>query len=145
MTTFVDLLKSEIARVARKELKPDVRALRKAVGTHRSEIAALKKQLKLLASQVKALQRHAKSGDVDTAMSAEPVRRSRTSFGPAALTDLRARLGITKGQLARLLGASSVSVRKWEAGAVQPRAAQLLKIANVVKLGKRSAMAQLGD
>jgi len=41
------------------------------------------------------------------------------------------------------LGASSLSVYKWETGHVHPRAAQLERIAEVLKLGKRKAQALL--
>ena len=52
MTTFADSLKKEIARVARKELRDELGAMRKTALTQRAEIAALKKQLKALKSQV---------------------------------------------------------------------------------------------
>jgi DNA-binding transcriptional regulator YiaG len=145
MTNLADSLKSEIARVARKELKSDVLALRKSAGAQRSEIAALKRQLKSLASRVKNLERQVRSAASQPAVDAQPVQPRRTSFGPATLKNYRAKLGITQVQLARLLGASTLSVRRWETGNVQPRAAQLARIASVVKLGKRSAMAQLGS
>ena len=59
------------------------------------------------------------------------------------LIDKRAALGITQKQMAQLLGASSVSVYKWETGRVHPRAAQLERIAEVLKLGKRKVQALL--
>jgi hypothetical protein len=43
MSSLINSLKSEIARVARKELKDELLALRKASAAHRSEIAALKR------------------------------------------------------------------------------------------------------
>lgn len=145
MSNFADSLKSEIARVARKELKSDVLSLRKTAGAQRSEIAALKRQLKALSSDMKSLARQVRSPDASRrVVAAEPaVKTARTSFAPATLTNYRARLGITQVQLARLLGASALSVRRWEAGNVQPRSAQRARIASVVKLGKRLAMAQL--
>ena len=144
MSNFADSLKSEIARVARKELKSDVLSLRKMAGAQRSEIAALKRQLKSLASHMKSVERQVKSGASKSTVDTEPVvKPARSSFAPATLTNYRAKLGITQVQLARLLGASALSVRRWEAGNVQPRSAQRARIASVVKLGKRLAMAQL--
>jgi DNA-binding transcriptional regulator YiaG len=45
--------------------------------------------------------------------------------------------------MATLLGVSYLSVHKWEAGASKPRAAQLQKIAVVMKLGKREVQKAL--
>jgi DNA-binding XRE family transcriptional regulator len=45
--------------------------------------------------------------------------------------------------MARLIGASSLSVYKWESGKVQPRAAQKEQIAAALKLGKRAVKAKL--
>lgn len=59
------------------------------------------------------------------------------------LIEKRAALGITQKQMAQLLGASSLSVYKWETGHVHPRTAQLERIAEVLKLGKRKAQALL--
>ena len=57
MTTFADSLKKEIARVARKELRDELGALRKTALQQRSEIAALKKQIKALQAQMVTLGR----------------------------------------------------------------------------------------
>jgi hypothetical protein len=44
MPNIASLLKAEISRVARKEIRAEITALRKAATTHRSEIAALKRR-----------------------------------------------------------------------------------------------------
>lgn len=144
MNSFSNALKSEIARVARKELKDEMLALRKAASSHRSEIAALKRELKALASQVKLAQRAVKAATpkMDETVAADQPRRIR--FSAEALAAQRAKLGISQAQMAELLGASALSVYKWESGKVQPRAAQLERIAAIRKLGKREAAARLG-
>lgn len=148
MATFANSLKSEIARVARKELKGDVVALRKAASTHRSEIAALKKQIKALQALVKQVGKATpvKRQEVETEVNKTEGRRGRkprVPFGPAKLFEHRKKLGLTQAQMAKLLDASTLSVHKWEAGTSTPRAAQLAKIAAVLKLGKREATKQL--
>ncbi|WP_235516103.1 hypothetical protein [Acidovorax sp. Root219] len=57
------------------------------------------------------------------------------------LIDKRAALSVTPKQMAALLGVCSLSVCKWESGQVQPQAAQLQRIVEVLKLGKRQALA----
>ena len=51
MSTIADALKQEIARVARKELKGEIAAIRKLTSGHRSEIAALKRDIKALVDE----------------------------------------------------------------------------------------------
>ncbi len=72
-----------------------------------------------------------------------PKKSKQIQFDAQVLIDKRAALAITQKQMAQLLGASSLSVYKWETGHVHPRAAQLERIAEVLKLGKRKALALL--
>ena len=147
MSTIADALKQEIARVARKELKGEIAALRKLTSAHRSEIAALKREVKALTSAVKGL--HKGSRRRVAASSSEPkvtaAKRSgaRFEFNAEQLAAHRAEFGLTQAQMARLIGASSLSVYKWESGKVQPRAAQKEQIAAALKLGKRAVKARL--
>jgi DNA-binding transcriptional regulator YiaG len=142
MSSLINSLKSEIARVARKELKDELLALRKASAAHRSEIAALKRQVKALVTAVKAGARMSKSlGQKMPAVSASAQPGIR--FTAKRFAALRTKLGLTQAQMATLLGVSYLSVHKWEGGKAQPRAAQQQKIANVMKMGKREALRQL--
>lgn len=133
--------------MARKELKPELQGLRKALTNHRSEIAALKREVKSLTSLVKTAQREVKSVDVPMAPAeAKTVRKPRqTGFEAEALLEKRTSLGLTQKDMATLLGASSLSVYKWESGQVQPRAAQMERIAVVLTMGKRKALATLAQ
>ena len=133
--------------MARKELKPELQGLRKTIATHRSEIATLKREVKMLTSQLKATQRQIKVADVPKAKAViEDVTSKKSKqiqFDAQVLINKRAALGITQREMAQLLGASSLSVYKWETGRVHPRAAQLERIVEVLKLGKRKAQALL--
>nr|WP_295771643.1 helix-turn-helix domain-containing protein [Rhodoferax sp.] len=145
MSSLISSLKSEITRVARKELKGELQSLRKVTTVHRSEIAALKRQLKSLAAELKGVKRTNKSG-VDAPSAGEaPEKHSGIRFTAQRFAALRAKLGLTQSELAKVLDASSLSVHKWETGAAQPRAAQLAKIASAMKLGKREARALLQE
>ena len=55
MPNVATVLKSEMARVARKEVRGETVPLKKAVSAYRSEIAALKRRAKILASQRRRL------------------------------------------------------------------------------------------
>jgi DNA-binding transcriptional regulator YiaG len=143
MSSLINSLKSEIARVARKELKEELLALRKATTAHRSEIAALKRQVKSLASALKVTTKASLANGKDAAED-EPTTRG-IRFSAERLAALRAKFGITQAQMATLLGVSYLSVHKWEAGAAKPRPAQLQKIAAVVKMGKREVQKTLHE
>ncbi|KQW32808.1 transcriptional regulator [Acidovorax sp. Root275] len=147
MNTFSNAFRAEVVRMARKELKPELQGMRKAITGHRSEIAALKREVNALTSQLKATQRQVKTTDAPKAKAATGGVTTKKSkqipFDAQVLIDKRAALGITQKQMAQLLGASSISVYKWETGHVHPRAAQLERIAEVLKLGKRKALALL--
>lgn len=157
MSTIADALKQEIARVARKELKGEIAAVRKLTSAHRSEIAALKREVKALSGLVKSLQkglsrpvvssRSATSKEAKEARAPKELPAKRRSvpsdFNAEQLAAHRAALGLTQAQMARLIGASSLSVYKWESGKVQPRAAQKEQIVAALKLGKRAVKAKL--
>lgn len=146
MTTFAASLKKEIARIARKELRDEISALRKGSATHRSEIADLKRKLKSLESQVKALNRATPRAEPARKALAEAPRAKpgrKVIFGAAEFLALRQHLGFTQAQMAKLVGASPLSIYKWESGQVTPRAAQLEKILAVRKIGVREAKARI--
>jgi len=147
MNTFSNAFRAEVVRMARKELKPELQGMRKAITSHRSEIAALKREVKALTSQLKVTQRQVKVADTPKAKTGAEEATSnkprQIQFNAQALAEKRAAFGITQKEMAQLLGASSLSVYKWESGQVHPRAAQLERIAEVLKLGKRKALALL--
>ena len=145
MPNFADSLREEIARVARRELKEEFSSLRKASTAHRGEIAALKRDIKNLASQNRSLARQLKaaSGGRSALPAAESEMRKKPGrqvvYTPERFFALRKRLGVTQAQMALLVGASSLSVSKWERGDVEPRQAQKTKILALRSLGKREA------
>lgn len=142
MNSLNNALKSEIARVSRKEMKDELAALRRASAVHRSEIAALKRDLKSLRSQVASNEQTLRKAIPKPQPATDRPERS-TGFNADRFAAKRAKLGLSQADMARLLEASALSVYKWESGKVQPRAAQLRRILAVQKLGKREAMARL--
>lgn len=151
MTTFADSLKKEIARVARKELRDELGGLRKSTQAQRSEIAALKKQLRDLQSQLTRLGKartESHGGGAAAAVPARPVTPRgkpgrKVVFTAERMKIQRARLGLTQEQAARLLGVSSLSIWKWESGGAVPRASRVPKILQLLALGKREALARV--
>ena len=60
MSTFANQLKSEIARIAKKEARSETLLLKKTSAQYRSEIAALKRRLAALESIVGKLSKQTK-------------------------------------------------------------------------------------
>ncbi len=141
MSNFVNQFKSEVSRVARKEVRTHTQALKKATLTYRSEIAELKRQLSSLASIVKGI---SKAVSPTKALSSEEQSPSESiRFRAQGFAKLRQKLDLTALQMAQIIGVSAQSVYHWETGKSRPRASQLLLIAKVRKMGKREVVAQL--
>jgi DNA-binding XRE family transcriptional regulator len=140
MSTFANQLKNEISRLAKREVRAEVQALKKASTAYRGEIAALKCRIAGLESQVKKLGKGAGRAKVVPAEegSAEGLR-----FRVAGFASLRKKLGISAAEMGKVLGVSAQSVYHWETGKTKPRASQLAAIAAVRKMGKRDVAAKL--
>lgn len=135
MPNFTSVLKTEITRLARKEIKTAVDPLRKANAAQRRDIAELKRQLAVLQRELKSSRKTARTED------AAPVRARR--FSAKGLKTLRTRLGLSAADFGRLVGASGQSIYNWEAGKAVPRASQQAAFDSVRGLGKREAAKRL--
>jgi len=144
MSSFADQLKAEIARIARKEVRAETRALKKANAQYRTDIAALKRRL---ADAERAMARLAKgtgkAASKGAAPQAQPSPAQGLRFRVAGFASLRKKLGLSAADMGKLLGVSAQSVYHWETGKSRPRASQLAAIAAVRKLGKREVTARL--
>ena len=135
MTNIANALKAEISRVARKEMKTEIVTLKKAVSTHRKEIAALKRRAHGIEQLVRGLNR-GKASPAEPA-GAEPSGVER--FSGKGLAAHRKRLGLSAAEVGLLLGASAQSIYNWEQGSARPRSSYLPAIAALRKLGRRDA------
>ena len=132
------VLKSEITRLARKEIRSEVTALRKSSAGYRHDIAALKRQVADLQRQVAASHRVAKR-----AQPAESATATKARFSAKALKSHRAKLGISASDYGRLAGESGQSIYNYEAGKAEPRQSQIAALGAIRSLGKREAVARL--
>lgn len=144
MTNFAQTFKQEIARIARREVREDIAGLRKASSSYRSEIAALKRSVKDLQTQLRAAGKNGVGSNpvqVRVGVSRGPGRKA--AFSAERLKAKRQALGLSQAQMAVLLGVSSLSVWKWESGQVTPRASRLARYFEVLTMGKRDALRHL--
>lgn len=132
-----NVIKQEIRRIARRELKPVVVELRGALKRQRAEIAALKQQI----AQNKRAQRRA----ITAAPPQDLPEDARFRFSPARLGVLREKKGLTQAELAQLLQTSVPTLIKWLQGKGRPAPIQLARIAWVRAQGKRALRQALAE
>lgn len=142
MPNIASVLKSEISRVARKEVRGETLGLKKAVSAYRAEIAALKRRTQALEQELRHLSRaSAKRAPV----AANEVSSHTLRFSAKGLASQRQRLALSANDCGLLVGASGQSIYKWEDGKARPRAKHLPAIAALRTLGKREAAARLAS
>lgn len=139
MSNLASQLKAEISRIARKEIRTETQALKKASTQYRADIAALKRRI---AEQDRVIARLRKNKPaVETSETPEVSPQLR--FRADGFANLRKKLGLSAAGMGKLLGVSLQTVYHWEKGQSKPRASQMQRIAEVRKLGKRGAAERL--
>jgi DNA-binding transcriptional regulator YiaG len=142
MPNIAAVLKDEIARIARKEVRSQTADFKKASAQYRSHIAALRRRIDDLERQLKKAGKAPARPNGPAAQDAEDQGTARR-FSAARLAAQRRKLGLSAADFATLLGVSGQSVYKWEHGEARPRARQLEAIAALRGIGKREAAARL--
>ncbi|MCY1243406.1 hypothetical protein D9M72_564200 [compost metagenome] len=143
MPNIASILKAEISRVARKEVRTEIETLKKASAQYRSAIAALRRQVDSLEKEFKRANKgteRARSAPGSTPATEQvPVRR----FSATRLAAHRGKLGLSAAAYGSLVGVSGQTIYHWEQGKARPRAAQLQTLAGVRAMGKRDVQAHM--
>ena len=147
MSDIEKVLRAEISRLARKEVRGEIENLRKASTQQRSAIAELRRQIDALGRSLKQVSkaaarppRHAAASDADGASDGTPRR-----FSATRLASHRAKLGLSAADYGRLVGMSGATIYNWEQGKSRPNAGQLQALAAVRGMGKREVAARLAE
>ncbi|MGO1073404.1 helix-turn-helix domain-containing protein [Lysobacter sp. CA199] len=134
MPNIASVLKDEITRLARKEMRVHIDPLRAQLLAQRKVITALKQELSHLQRDVGKLSKGARPGPQ---LKADPNRADKPSrYSGALLRKLRERLELSRDAFAPLIGASSQAVYNWEQTETRPRQEFLDKIALIRGLSK---------
>ena len=142
MPNLASIFKSEIARVARKEVRGETLGLKKAVVAYRAEIAALKRRTRALEQELRRL---SKASNKAAPVVADEVSSKKLRFSAKSLASQRRRLGLSAEDCGLLLSASGQSIYNWEQGKARPQAKHLPAIAALRTLGKREATTRLAS
>jgi DNA-binding transcriptional regulator YiaG len=140
MPNIATVLRDEITRLARKELRSQTEGLKKASAQHRRDIAHLKRQVVKLERQVSQLEGQVakKTSATPGSPSAVPMR-----FTAKGLRTQRQRLGLSAADYAKLAGVTSRSIYNWEQEIARPRQEQTAVLAALRGIGKKEALARL--
>ncbi len=142
MPNIAVVLRQEICRLAKREIKSQISSTKQAVVQYRRDIAGLKRQLReqgkeiafLKAQEQKRLGRPPQSAKA----SLESVR-----FSPRSVKAQRHRLRLSAADYGKLAGVSGLTVYHWEHGKARPRKERLAGLVAIRELGRREALAKL--
>ena len=143
MPNIATVLKTEISRIARKEVRAETENLKKQSTQCRRQLATLKRQVadleKLLRKQSKGVRA------ASAALTNEESARDGLRFRSKGFAAHRQRLGLSAAQAGALLGVSGQTIYHWEAGKAKPRANHLPRIDALRKLSRKGAAAAVAQ
>lgn len=128
------IIKSEIVRLAKREMKKVAAPLRRDVWALKSTVSQLRKTVIALERFV-SLQRKAWEQEPPLKAAPEEVETSRLS--PRLIRSLRQRLGLSQRDFARLTGVTPLAVYQWETGVFKPKREKKGVLVALRKLGRR--------
>jgi putative transcriptional regulator len=139
MPNLAATLKSEIRRLAAREMRrglqplrrmqKQVKALRQSSRSHRYALAGLKRRLLRMKAAVRA--------------TAGGRGGRGAQMSPEAIAAMRRGLGMSRVHFAELLGVSPGSIFGWEKGRTLPRGHSVDRLRDVRKMGVRAARARV--
>lgn len=141
MPNLATVLKEEIQRLARKEVRSETAVLKRQSAQFRRDIASLKRENDELKRTVAFLKKRETKRLPRQTVKVEEGKQVR--FSPKWLRSHREKLGLSAADYALLIDVSPLSVYNWEAGKTQPRRKQVEALAAIRTLGKREALQRL--
>jgi DNA-binding transcriptional regulator YiaG len=140
MANIAGVLREEILRLARKEIRRQTDALRKASAQHRKEIAELKRRTYDLQRKLTPIEKQVLR---DAPPHVEEADTDHVRFTAKGLRSQRNRLGLSAADYGTLVGVTGQSIYSWERETSRPRKQQVARIASIRHMGKKEAQARL--
>jgi DNA-binding transcriptional regulator YiaG len=142
MPNIASVLKDEIRRLAKREIKAATGSTKQAVAQYRRDIAKLKRFVQAQQKEIAFLkaQEHKRLGQpqIKADEELEGVR-----FSARSAKAQRERLGLSQQVYAKLVGVSAMTIYNWESGNSRPRNEQLAALVALRGIGKREALTRL--
>jgi len=142
MAKLESIIKSEITRLAKREVRSTFRPLRKEVWGLRLKLSNLFKNFTILDRLAKEASK-SKSTEPKLEASAEEVKASRLT--PGRIAGLRKKLGISQRELGLLAGATTGAVLSWEKGKFKPQGEKKAALVALRKVRKRDVRKMLAE
>ena len=142
MPNVAAVLKAEISRLAKREIKANTSSTKGAVAQFRRDIAKLKRQMQSQQREIAFLkaQEHKR---LRQPQPAEEDELEGVRFSARSAKAQRERLGLSQQNYAKLVGVSPMTIYNWESGNSRPRQEQRAALVAVRGIGKREAMKRL--
>lgn len=130
------IIKSEIVRLAKREMRKVVPPLRRDIRSLKNTVAQLRKTVLDLERFI-SLQK--KEWEKKPPLSAPPEEVEASRFSPRLIRSLRKRLDLSQRDFARLAGVTPLAVYQWESGVFKPKEEKKGVLVALRKLGRREA------
>jgi len=128
-------IKSEIVRLAKREIRKISVPLGRDVRSLKSTVSQLRKAVLTLQRIAAIRQKELGKRKIPLEATPEEVKKSR--FSPALIRSLRKNLGISQKELAILAGVTVGAAHLWEKGKFEPRDEKKAVMVALRKLGRR--------
>ena len=147
MSNVVKILKTEIARISKKEAKSATQAIGKSNTWLRKTVADMKKRLVLLEKENKRLGAIVKKYQVAQPEKLEQEQGKKVRFSSRGILSLRKKLRLSQADFGKLLGTTPGAVHLWEKkeGALNLRDKTKAAILSIRGLGAREAKEKLAE
>ncbi len=136
MPNVGQVLKEEIARLAKKEARALLAPASEHFADLKRSVSELKRKVALLEGKVAKLEKSSSKTPKGIKLP-PPETLEKLRLGPANVLKLRTKLGLSRGEMAALIDVSQNSIFLWEKGEAKPREAAKAKIIALRGLGKR--------
>jgi DNA-binding transcriptional regulator YiaG len=136
------MIKSEIQRLARREIRSTFRPLKREVRTMRLKVSSLMKGFGNL-NRITKEQVQRASEQFKLESSPDEIKIAR--FSPARIRALRLKKGLSQKELGMLIGVSLGTVVLWEKGKITPKAERKGALIALRKLKKREIRRVLAE
>ena len=142
MAKIESIIKSEITRLAKHEVRSVSRPLRKEVWGMRIKLSNLIKNFTVLDRLAKEF---VKTKSTESKLEASPEEVKTSRLTPDRIAGLRKKLGISQRELGVLVGASTGAVLSWEKGKFRPQREKKAALVALRKVRKRDVRKMLGE
>ena len=131
------IIKSEMVRLTKREMRKITRPLGRDVRLLKGVVSKLRKTVLVLERSTARQALEMGKGKMKLEAAPEEVKASR--FSPRLIRTLRERLGLTQREMATLAGVTVGAIYQWEKGIFEPRGQKKGVLVALRKLGRRDA------